>query len=68
MSIPADRITHCKKAPHGSNLKKYTRNEWERCEITLEMSGEDVKTTLETSVETPGIKHMPPRTLNGIDS
>jgi DNA-directed RNA polymerase III subunit RPC1 len=30
--------------------KNYTRNEWGRCEeITLQTSGEDVKTTLETS-------------------
>jgi hypothetical protein len=32
-------------------VKKYTRNEWRRCETTLETSGEDVKTTLETSGE-----------------
>jgi hypothetical protein len=32
-----------------SKVKKHTRNEWKRCETTLETSGEDVKTTLETS-------------------
>ncbi len=31
--------------------KKHTRNEWGRCETTLETSGEDVKTTLETGSE-----------------
>jgi hypothetical protein len=31
-------------------LKNYTRFEWRRCETTLETSGEDVKTTLVSSV------------------
>ena len=31
-------------------MKKDTRNEWKRCENTLETSGEDAKTTLVTSV------------------
>jgi hypothetical protein len=34
----------------GSVLK-YTRNEWGRCENTLEKSGKDLKTTLETGGE-----------------
>jgi hypothetical protein len=29
--------------------QNYTRNEWKRCENSLEPGGKDVKTTLETS-------------------
>ena len=39
---------------HSNRVEKmynYTRNEWRRCETTLETSGEDVKITLETSGE-----------------
>ncbi len=35
----------------GAIWENYTRNEWRRCETTLETSWEDVKTTLETSGE-----------------
>ncbi len=44
-------IDWCLKSEnHDLFEKNYTRNEWKRCENTLETSGEDVNTTLETSV------------------
>ncbi len=32
-------------------MRNYTRDEWKRCETTLETSGDEVKTALETSGE-----------------